>query len=253
MSFERAQIKELAKGVYLIDDAGDSTCYLVCGSEKAMVIDTANGFEDLQAVVRSLTDLPLVVVNTHGHCDHIYGNVYFDHAWMHPEDYAIAQEHFGFIQEKMDQHGLKPCALSPLAIGQIIDLGDLELEVVSLRGHTPGSIGLLDRKHRFFYTGDGLNFHLWMQLDHSLPIAELLETLRAVKKNHGQDFDYVLHGHAKEAREASVLDWLIKGCEDILAGRRKNDQPYTYFGGVCRQHAISDVPGECIVYEESKL
>ena len=36
------------------------------------------GYEDVHAVVESVTDLPVLVVNTHGHCDHIYGNVYFD-------------------------------------------------------------------------------------------------------------------------------------------------------------------------------
>ena len=133
-------------------------------------------------------------------------------------------------------------------MGEVIDLGEMEMEVVSLRGHTPGSIGLLDRKHRFLYTGDGLNFHLWMQLEHSLPMTELLETLRHVKEKHGQDFDYVLHGHAREIRDASVLDWLIRGCEEIISGQCENDPTYTYFAGECRQHPISDVPGECIVY-----
>ena len=248
MTFQRANIKQPLPNVYLIDDAGESTCYLVCGSERALLIDTANGMEDLQSIVRSLTELPVTVVNTHGHGDHIFGNVFFDEAWMHPADIGLAEMFFGYAKEELDKHGLKPCPLRPLAIGQIFDLGGVQLEVVDLKGHTAGSIGLLDRDARVLYTGDGLNTHLWMQLDHSLPMETMLETFLALKAQHGADFDHILHGHARELRGREVLDWMIRGCEDILAGRTENDPPYEYFGGVCRQHPISDVPGEVIVY-----
>ena len=126
------------------------------------------------------------------------------------------------------------------------------MEVVDLKGHTAGSIGLLDRTARILYTGDGLNTHLWMQLDHSLPISTMLETFRKLKTEHGQDFDHVAHGHAKELRNKEILDWMIRGCEDILAGRTEQDMDYQYFGGVCRQHPISGTPGEVIVYNEGQ-
>ena len=250
--FERAKIHAIRPNVYLIDDAGESTCYLICGSERALLVDSVNGEEDLHAVVRSLTDLPVIVVNTHGHGDHIFGNVYFDEAWLHPADNALYDMFFGYAKEEMDRHGLKPCPVRPLEIGQSFDLGGVALEVVDLKGHTAGSIGLLDKAGRILYTGDGLNTHLWMQLDHSLPIATMLETFRALKEQHGGDFDYVAHGHARELRGKEILDWMIAGCEDILQGRTENDQPYQFFGGVARQHPISETPGEVIVYMEGK-
>ena len=252
MPFERAKITQLRPNVHLIDDAGESTCYLITGSEKALLVDSVNGYEDLHAIVRSLTDLPVIVVNTHGHGDHILGNVYFDEAWLHPADFALHDEFFGYAKEEMDKHGLKPCSLKALEIGQIFDLGGVQLEVVDLKGHTAGSIGLLDKAARIIYTGDGLNTHLWMQLDHSLPISTMLEIFRKLKAEHGQDFDYVAHGHAKVLRDKEILDWMIRGCEDILAGRTEQDMEYQYFGGVCRQHPISGTPGEVIVYNEGK-
>jgi len=248
MSFERAKITQLRPNVYLIDDAGESTCYLICGSERALLVDTANGYEDLAEIVRSLTDLPVIVVNTHGHGDHIFGNVYFDEAWLHPADFPLHDMFFGYAKEDMEKEGLKPAALKPLAIGQIFDLVGVQLEVVDLKGHTAGSIGLLDKAGRIIYTGDGLNTHLWMQLDHSLPMSTMLETFRTLKEQYGADFDYVAHGHAKGLRGKEILDWMIQGCEDILAGRTENDLPYNFFGGVARQHPISDTPGEVIVY-----
>ena len=248
MLFERANIIQLRPNVYLIDDAGDSTCYLITGSEKALLVDTANGYEDLHAIVRTLTELPVIVVNTHGHGDHVFGNLYFDEAWLHPADNALYDMFFGYAREDLEKRGLKPCPVKPLQIGQIFDLGGVQLEVVDLKGHTAGSVGLLDKAGRILYTGDGLNTHIWMQLDHSLPIATLLETFLALKEKHGADFDYVAHGHTKVLRDKEILDWMIRGCEEILAGRTENDLPYEYFGGTCRQHPISDTPGEVIVY-----
>lgn len=248
MPFDRAKITRIRPNVHLIDDAGESTCYLITGSQRALLIDSVNGMEDLREIVRSLTDLPITVVNTHGHGDHILGNVYFGEAWLHPADLPIAKEHFAMFAEEMDARSLTPCPFRALEIGQIFDLGGVQLEVVDLRGHTPGSIGLLDKAARILYTGDGLNTHLWMQLDHSLPIAALLETFRKLKEKHGADFDHVAHGHTRELRGKEILDWMIQGCEDILAGRTDKDTDYHYFGGVCRQHPISDTPGEVIVY-----
>ena len=252
MPFERANIIQIRPNVYLIDDAGDSTCYLITGSECALLVDSVNGYEDLKAITKTLTDLPVIVVNTHGHGDHIYGNVYFEEAWLHPADFALYDQFFGYAKDIMEQNNLKPCPVKALEIGQIFDLGGVQLEVVDLSGHTAGSIGLLDKDARIIYTGDGLNTHLWMQLDHSLPISAMLETFRKLKAEHGQDFDYVAHGHTKVLRDKEILDWMIQGCEDILAGRTEQDMDYQYFGGVCRQHPISGTPGEVIVYNEGK-
>ena len=252
MPFERANIIQIRPNVYLIDDAGDSTCYLITGSEYALLVDSVNGYEDLKAITKTLTDLPVIVVNTHGHGDHIYGNVYFEEAWLHPADFALYDQFFGYAKDIMEQNNLKPCPVKALEIGQIFDLGGVQLEVVDLSGHTAGSIGLLDKDARIIYTGDGLNTHLWMQLDHSLPISTMLETFRKLKAEHGQDFDYVAHGHTKVLRDKEILDWMIQGCEDILAGRTEQDMDYQYFGGVCRQHPISGTPGEVIVYNEGK-
>ena len=253
MAFERAKIRQVAEGVWLIDDAGDSTCYVVTGSERAALIDSVNGMENLREVVQSITALPVTVINTHGHCDHIYGNVFFDEAWLHPADLPIAQEHFGYYAQEMASRNLQPCPFRPLEAGQAFDLGGVTLEVVDLRGHTPGSVGLLDRTHRLLFSGDGLNPHLWMQLDHSLPLRELESTILRLKADFGCAFDHILTGHAKDLRSAELVDQLLKGCREILAGSAREDQPYHYFGGECLQHPITDVPGEVIVYRADNL
>ncbi|MBR4067264.1 MAG: MBL fold metallo-hydrolase [Clostridia bacterium] len=253
MAEQRARIKQLLSHLWLIDDAGESTCYLIEGKTHAMLIDTANGEEDLRAIVEGLTKLPVIVVNTHGHGDHIFGNVFFEEAWIHPADMQLAEMFMGYAKEELDKRGLKPCPLKPLSIGQVFDLGGLALEVVPLQGHTPGSVGLLDRQDRILFTGDGVNVHLWMQLEGCSSIAELKEMLIALKAQYGDAFDRILHGHDKGFRDAEIVDWLIRGCDDLLAGRTENDKPYHYFAGECMQHPISDVEGEVIVYNKDRV
>lgn len=242
----RAEIIPINDRITCINDNNESVCYLVKGDERALLVDTVNGFENLRDIVSGLTDLPLMVVNTHGHCDHIYGNIYFDEAYMSPDDFELSKEHFSFPDivkfmfdsavKSMNGKQLKPCPLKPLHIGQVIDLGGVTLEVVDLAGHTPGSIGLLYREGRILFSGDGVNSHIWMQLDESLPISALKRTLQALKAQHGAEFDYVLHGHQPSLMDAGVVDLMLKGCDELLSGDVAKDTDYKWFGGVCKSH-----------------
>ena len=73
----RTEIQRINDHIWLLNDHDDGTGYLVTGTDKALVIDTMYGQEDLKEAVKTLTDLPLMLVNTHGHFDHTYGNLYF--------------------------------------------------------------------------------------------------------------------------------------------------------------------------------
>ncbi len=253
----RADIRKLEEGLFLIDDVGESTCYLLCGKEKAALIDTLNGVEDLNEIARGLMDLPLIVINTHGHVDHIGCNIFFEEAWIHPADEALAWEHFKYLEEVHRPFGKKPCPFQYLQIGQVFDLGGLTLEVVSLAGHTPGSVGLLCREKRLMFTGDGMNPHIWMQLEESQPIAVLHETLKNVKEKFYDQYDRILYGHARGEGylDKSILERLMLGCEQLMAGKTEKDSTYTYFDGqaTCMQHPYGETPNDVIVYAEDKL
>lgn len=72
---------ELAPGIYVLPTAGfRMNVGLVVGTLKALVVDTGEGprsAAEVYAHVRDITDLPLVVVNTHAHADHFFGNDHF--------------------------------------------------------------------------------------------------------------------------------------------------------------------------------
>jgi glyoxylase-like metal-dependent hydrolase (beta-lactamase superfamily II) len=237
---KKIEVKKLKDHIYLMND-GNATCYLVVGHKKALVIDTMMGYENVYEVVRTLTDLPLMVVNTHGHCDHIFGNIYFDEAYMNPADLEVAKEHMAFPEfvEACKEHNLSMPPFIPIHDGEVIDLGGLTLKVISLPGHTPGGICLLLREDRILFTGDGINHHLWMQLGECSKLKDLmnnLDKIMYVKK----EADFILHGHAQGFDDISLITKLRDGVADLIETKGVGDQDYEWFGGVAKQHSFGD-------------
>ncbi len=234
-------IKEVRPGVYLMDEAHEATGYLVVGRERACVIDTMNGYNDLYQAVRKITDKPLTVVNTHGHPDHIFGNIYFQEAYMNPRDNDLARqftedpEFLAFCRER----GRTMPPFREILPGDEISLGGRTLEAYALPGHTPGGMLLLLREDRILFTGDSVNHHLWMQLDGCLPLRDYVKELDQVMFLR-EKADVILHGHARDVDDISLLPCLRNGVEEICEGKTERDFPYSWFGGVDRQH-----PFEC--------
>lgn len=232
-------VKEVRPGIFLMDEAHEATGYLVVGRDRACVIDTMNGYTDLHEAVRRLTDKPVTVVNTHGHPDHIFGNVYFQEAFLHPDDRALARsfaEDPAFLTVCREK-GLAMPPFRDIRPGDTIDLGGWTLAVYALPGHTQGGILLLLREDRVLFTGDSVNHHLWMQLDGCLPLRAFLKELDKVMFLQ-DEADIILHGHAREADDISLLRCMRDGIGEICAGETENDRPYEWFGGVDLQHAF---------------
>ncbi len=61
----------------------ETHCYLLRGTEKALLIDTGLGVSNLKPVIDGLTELPVTVVTTHVHWDHIGGHRSFPNFWVH--------------------------------------------------------------------------------------------------------------------------------------------------------------------------
>ena len=249
----KIKVKQLSNRIYAMDDAG-STGYVVLGNEKALVIDTMNASDDLGAVVRSITDLPVMVVNTHGHGDHICGNIFFEEAYIHPADLPLALEFSAYpdFVAEISKHGLSMPPFKEILDGEVIDLGGATLEVVLLPGHTPGEICLLYREERVLFTGDGINCHLWLQLDNSLSMKELkknLESISWVKEKA----DRILHGHTMDYIGISLFDELYKGVCDLAEHPElfETDADYNWFGGVAKKHVFGE--GKVICYTLDKL
>ena len=79
-------VTKLAENVYLLNEFDGTNCYLVVGSEKALLIDCGTGFCDIRGAAEKLTDLPIILAATHGHGDHIGGAGQFEEIYIHRAD-----------------------------------------------------------------------------------------------------------------------------------------------------------------------
>lgn len=249
-SYKPVEIKQLNDHIWLMNDNNSATGFVVIGSEKAAVIDTMNGNEDISSVVRKITDLPVIVINTHGHMDHIYGDAYFGEAYLHPDDFALARESYSYsdywkIKNKFD---LQPVEFKEMKEGDIFDLGGISLEVYEIPGHTKGSVCLLDREDRVLFTGDAINRHTWMQLSGCLPMNEFYDNLQKLQVIRGE-YDYILHGHTTDFDPASLYEEHMAAVKEVADGLNANDTEYSYWGGICMQHPFPEGEG-VIVYNQ---
>lgn len=241
-------VNRLTEHVWLMDDQ-NSSGYVVVGNERALVIDTMNGSEDVQAVVRSITALPLILVNTHVHPDHIGGNHFFQEAYMHPADMP-------FVPMFTNPQCLdKMPALHPVREGDLFDLGGLHVKVYELPGHTPGELCLLLEEERILFPGDSMNHHLWMQLDGCYPLDQYLKELERL------DFlkdkaDYILHGHTKVPEDIGLFDMVERGIREIVDPTdtevTDRDGDYPWFGGIGKIH-VYDADGSAICYRPNNI
>ena len=68
------EVRELGDGFWLLAEPGHANSFLVTGTTTALLFDTGLGIAPIAPVVRALTRLPLIVVNSHDHLDHRGGN-----------------------------------------------------------------------------------------------------------------------------------------------------------------------------------
>jgi hypothetical protein len=51
-----------------------------------------------------------------------------------------------------------------------------------------------------------------------------------------KDADLILHGHARDYDDISLMDCVRRGVEEICSGKTEQDTPYQWFDGTDLQH-----------------
>ena len=170
------EVYRVADDVFAIYEPGqfeEVMSFLILGERQALLFDTGLGIGDMRRVVEQLTDLDVVVLNSHTHYDHIGSNYQFDTIYGRDTPYtrsrmagsapdAVA----GFLREgwvwktlpesfSASEYRSRPFEIDRIVDeGDVIDIGGRRLEVMNTPGHAPDSICLLDRDNRMLFTGD---------------------------------------------------------------------------------------------------
>src|SRR5262249_18751078 len=75
--FEVYRVDPEVFAIYEPHQAEEVISYLILGTRQAMLFDTGMGISDIQKMTAELTELPIVVLNSHSHLDHVGGNWQF--------------------------------------------------------------------------------------------------------------------------------------------------------------------------------
>ncbi|HPI97264.1 MAG TPA: MBL fold metallo-hydrolase [Synergistales bacterium] len=170
-------VKEVTKGLFAISEPYHRMqvrSYLLAGKDRALLIDTGLGICDISLPVRKLTPLPVSVITTHSHWDHIGGHDLFQEVMVHELDAPWLAEGLPITlgeTREMLLKGLKssipypgfdpseyvsPTVGDPLILhdGEYIKNGKHSLRVIHTPGHSPGGISLFEEKEGVLFTGD---------------------------------------------------------------------------------------------------
>ena len=158
-------VEDLGQGTFAIGEPRyyqQNYAYLILGDKRALLFDSGSGTRDISPVVRTLTHLPVMVMVSHLHFDHLGGIAPFHHVAMIDLPQTRADVNGALFTPKRYEYsgvadGRSPPSLHVsewLAPGSAIDLGGRVLTVLSTPGHTPTSAALFDPATHRLYIGD---------------------------------------------------------------------------------------------------
>lgn len=234
--FEVYRVAPQVFAIYEPHQAEETISYLMVGEKQALLFDTGMGISDLHKVVSGLTQLPIIVLNSHTHNDHVGGNWQFETVYGMDTDFTRANAK-GSRQDAQDELGpgmicgnlpkgfdSKSYATKPWKISRSlhdhdqVDLGGRSLEVLSTPGHTPDAISLLDRAHGLLFTGDTYYpAPIWLYR----PETNLDDYVASVKRLAAltPQVKLVLGAHNIPFAQPSVLLRLVVAIETVRAGK----------------------------------
>ena len=180
--------------------------FLFCGTEKAALIDSGMNVPDARKLAEGLTDLPMILVNTHADPDHISGNAEFEGAYMSPDEEGNYRAHGGQGN------------IIPVHEGDVIDLGDRPLRIIDIPGHTPGSIAIIDEKNRVLVSGDSVEDGNVFMFGERRNIGRYIMSMKHLLEVT-DSFDEIYAMHGSFPVQNDLIEKLIEGAQLIKDGK----------------------------------
>lgn len=225
------------------DGLGDFFMHLIVGPQRAMLIDTGFGLGDIPGLVAQLTgNKPLIVVNTHEHPDHAFGNCRFDTVYCHEylvpylerqnahlwdylfDDYG---DNIWLQFDRKDLPEFRKYEIAGVKDGHVFNLGgDYEVELVFTGGHSAGHAAFLDRKNRILFSGDNIcsDVSSCGSVNITRPGPHGENTALKVYRDNVKrlvdrldEYDYIFPNHFMTNLENNLMPNILEACDAILA------------------------------------
>ena len=199
--------------------------YLCAGRERALLIDTGLGVGRIGDVVARLTGLPVTVIATHAHWDHLGGHGEFGDVGVHRAELDWITGRFPLSAERVraelargwdvpagfDLASYGVFAGRPSRVldgGERFDLGGRVLEAIHAPGHSPGHLCFWEAERGYLFAGDlvyrGTLFAHYPSTDPAAYLASLetvarLPVTRLLPGHHSLDVPVSLVAEVRDA------------------------------------------------------
>jgi len=253
---------EVLENVYVLKDRADCCANLVIGENKALLFDTGSGADDMSEAVRKITGLPLTVINSHGHFDHIGGDNQFDEVYLSELDFPILEDYdmqtLNRWRKELAKESVQEFSTAPKEWNCIkglrfdsFDLGHMRCEIIPLKGHTAGSIGIWIPSKRLLLSGDALIPVMCLNFQNHLSKQAQYETLIRVQD---LDFDFYLTSHQDRLYPKQLIQRMMTCIENSSKGKFHFYQyPHPpYAKGWIYLDSLGEEPVALILSEEEK-
>lgn len=236
-------VSNITDNIYWINEFDGTNCYLVVGTERALLIDCGTGFCDLRGACEKITSLPITLVATHSHVDHFGGAGQFEEIYVHRDDCkAINKLQMSMLMRKVflgnnnaikangftAKDVMKPkykTRIIPIDEGFKFDLGNKIITVKHTPGHSRGSIALVDENDKIIFSGDNVCDALWMQVPEA---TSLEEWLPSAKWLYDMSREYrIFWGHRVPELSSDYIATVIKWGEEIIENNKNSFFPKT--------------------------
>jgi glyoxylase-like metal-dependent hydrolase (beta-lactamase superfamily II) len=237
------KVYDVGHDTYAIDEPynyEETIAYLIIGKNKALLFDTGMGFDSISQVVKELTKLPVWVLNSHTHPDHIGCNYQFSHILAMNTAYTRANAASGykhadvkaevtpasFCLARLPQEDTAHYYIRPFKVmkfindGYVIDLGGRKLQVIATPGHTPDAICLYDKQSRYFWSGDSFYIGPIFLFDNCTNLRDYKKSI-SIMARYAALCNRVLPAHNLPVVQPSMVIAAAKDFDQIASGKRK--------------------------------
>lgn len=125
-----------------------TNCYLLSTiNNDVIIIDPPENNGQISEFISNNNLNPTLIINTHGHIDHIYGNNYFKKKYniplaIHKDDIPLLNYDWNSLSTSYPSDYKSTEADMVLEDNIAIEFGDSELIIIHTPGHSPGSISI---------------------------------------------------------------------------------------------------------------